>query len=244
MEYNKDIQEREAFELAKYMAKHARTDIEECDIDALTIIHRAYNRFCSSNAINGDEVIYDTSYNEDMKQLLDQGFTIWDIPKVAYDEFPYIMIVRNPSNKEKQLKSIDGKTRNKYLDEFLFDLMNEIVHFPKDCPEYTAVYNKYVNRTNIYKAIYNEVDGNGGHLVFRNTHTLTIERLGTNDCGKKHYEYMEDEYVEDEADFKAIYIGQYDELYLIDTNFERWDVLEHIPNLSLKILLEIVLNCE
>ena len=138
MEYNKDIQEREAFELAKCMAKHAHTDIEECDNDAITIIHRAYNRFCSSNAIIGEEVIYDTSYNEDMKQLLDQGFTIWDIQKVAYDEFPYIIIVRNPYW-EKQLKPIDGKTRNKYLDEFLLDLMNEIAHFPKDCPEYTTV---------------------------------------------------------------------------------------------------------
>lgn len=234
MEYNNGIQkERETLELAKYMAKHALTDIEECDIDALTIIHRAYNRFCSSNAINGDEVIYDTSYNEDMKQLLDQGFTIWDIQKVAYDEFPYIIIVRNPSNKEKQLKSIDGKTRNKYLVEFLLDLMNDIAHFPKDCPEYTAVYNKYMDRAKIYKEIYEGVDFKGRHIVFHDIHTLTILQENLNGEDK-----------EEELEVGAIYIGKYNELRLIDTDFDFWEVEEYLTDQSLKRLLEIVLNCE
>lgn len=239
MEYKKDIQkERETLELAKYMAKHARTDIEECNIDALTIIHRAYNRFCSSNAINGDEVIYDTSYNEDMKQLLDQGFTIWDIQKVAYDEFPYIIIVRNPSNEEKQLKSIDGKTRNEYLVEFLLDLMNDIAHFPNDCPEYTAVYDTYMDIDKIYTPLYEELDKCGNHIVFDKPHTLTITRLGVYGPNQEHFGNVEDEMV-----FKAIYVGRNNEICLIDTDFDCW-LAENLTNPSLKRLLEIVQNEE
>lgn len=233
MEDNKDIQkELEILELAKYMAVQARADIENCDIDALTIIHRAYNQFCSSNAINGDEVIYDTFYNEDMKQLLDQGFTIWDIQKVAYDEFPYIMIERNPSNEEKQLKSIDGKTRNEFLDEFLLDLMTEIAHFPNDCPEYTAVYDTYMDMDKIYAPIYEELDKCGNHIVFDKPHTLTILR-------KRFY----GESVEDKMTFKAIYVGRNNELCLIDTDFDCW-LAENLTNHSLKRLLEIVQNEE
>ena len=90
-----------------------------------------------------------------------------------------------------------------------------------------------MNRPKVYNGIYEGVDFKGGHIVFHEIHTLTILHKGLNGEGK-----------EEEVEVGAIYIGKYDELRLIDTDFNFWEVEEYLTEQSLKRLLEIVLNCE
>lgn len=136
--------------LRNYMTQSAMADLDGSNANIKledytrhkNLLLKAYN-VMQRDEFACEEYLYSTDNNEDMISLLKNGFSIWDIQKVIYDEFPFIQI-ENKDGKS-TLRSIDGVTLEIVLRGAMCDLMSCVLIYAPYVKEYADVYKEYVS---------------------------------------------------------------------------------------------------
>ena len=125
-----------------FMEREACEDIISHDPEKRNLLLKAYNRYQEENCDCAD-YIYDSNNNEDMIALLKGGFSMWEIVKVLYDEFPYIVI--KPKGDKYVLRSINGSTLEHILGNSMKEVMECVIVYAPYCEEYMEVYKEYIS---------------------------------------------------------------------------------------------------